>query len=170
MVESTDVSMNPRTMKPQGSKDCLFFLSGQRKLELPKGRITQTRCVRLCSYTQRTDLRKKGLLALLGFLKQYQPKSALQKGSSQKGSYVPVSDGDTMPVSLLEDIPCPLIYYNSKRLCRKVACLTEFNPASPQIIKIFTCLGNNEHSDWEQENIKKCICVTLDELLNLSKP
>ena len=75
-----------------------------------------------------------------------------------------------MPVSLLEDIPCTLVYYNSKRLCRKVACLTEFNPAFPKIIKIFTCLGSNEHSSWEQGNIKKFICVKLDELLNLSKP
>ena len=59
MVKSTDVSINPRAMKPQGSKDCLFFLSEQRKLELPKGRLTQTQFVRLCSYTQRTDLQKK---------------------------------------------------------------------------------------------------------------
>lgn len=145
MVKSTDVSINPRAMKPQGSKDCLFFLSEQRKLELPKGRLTQTQFVRLCSYTQRTDLQKKGLLALLRFLKQHQPKSALQKGSSQKGSYVPVSDGDTMPVSPLEDIPCPLIYYNSKRLCRKVACQQSLTQHSPKLSKYLLA--------WEAMNI-----------------
>lgn len=53
MDKSPDVNINPRTMKPQGSKDGILFLSEWRKLEPPERKtLNQTPCVGLCSYTE----------------------------------------------------------------------------------------------------------------------
>lgn len=113
------------TMKSQGSKDGLLFLSELRNWS-PTEEDTD---VDSWSTLWRADPQRRGWLAVLGFLKQHWPEFALQNFSpphhhpKKKGCHGPISDGGTVLISLLEDVPSILTCCRQKKSCSKVAYL-----------------------------------------------